>query len=73
MIIHKIFLRVLFVLLAIIAFMLVSFSPVVPAIPPNDDFNNATVISGLPFTDYLDTSDATTAADDPSRPALSVK
>ena len=36
------------------------------AIPPsNDNFNNATVISGLPFDDSLDTTDATRAADDP--------
>lgn len=33
--------------------------------PPNDDFDNATVIPALPFTDTLDTSAATTAADDP--------
>jgi len=34
--------------------------------PANDDIDNATVISGLPFTDSITTADATTAADDPS-------
>ncbi len=33
--------------------------------PPNDDFDNAIVISGLPFTDAQDTTSATTAPDDP--------
>jgi PKD repeat protein len=33
--------------------------------PPNDDFNNATVVSALPFTDNIDTTGATAAADDP--------
>lgn len=33
--------------------------------PSNDDFDNATVISGLPFSDSLDTTEATTAPDDP--------
>src|SRR3954452_12572824 len=33
--------------------------------PPNDDFDAATVISSLPFSDGIDTSQATTAADDP--------
>jgi hypothetical protein len=32
--------------------------------PPNDDFDNATVIPGLPFTDTLDTRGATTASDE---------
>jgi hypothetical protein len=34
--------------------------------PANDDFDNATVIPGLPFVDYVDTRGATTAADDPN-------
>ena len=34
-------------------------------VPSNDDFDNATVIAGLPFQDSLDTTEATTAADDP--------
>jgi hypothetical protein len=33
--------------------------------PANDDFDNATVISALPFTDTISTVDATTAGDDP--------
>jgi hypothetical protein len=33
--------------------------------PANDDFDHATVIPGLPFSDSLDTTEATTAADDP--------
>jgi len=33
--------------------------------PVNDDFDNATTITSLPFTDTLSTVDATTAADDP--------
>lgn len=34
-------------------------------VPGNDDIANATVITALPFTDSLDTTDATTAPDDP--------
>ncbi len=33
--------------------------------PGNDDFDNATAISSLPFSDALDTTQATTASDDP--------
>jgi hypothetical protein len=33
--------------------------------PANDDFDSATVISVLPFTDSVTTSEATTAVDDP--------
>jgi len=33
--------------------------------PVNDDFDDALVIPGLPFTDSIDTSDATAASDDP--------
>ena len=35
------------------------------AAPVNDDFDNATVITALPFTDNLNTAEATTAPDDP--------
>jgi hypothetical protein len=35
------------------------------AAPANDDFDNATVITALPFTDNLNTAEATTAPDDP--------
>jgi hypothetical protein len=34
--------------------------------PANDDFDNATVVGGVPFDDSVFTGDATTAADDPS-------
>ncbi len=36
--------------------------------PENDDFDHATVISGLPFTDSLATFGATLAPDDPTQP-----
>lgn len=35
------------------------------AAPPNDDITGATVIAALPFSDTLDTTEATTASDDP--------
>jgi hypothetical protein len=35
------------------------------AAPPNDDFDDATLITELPFTDSTDTSEATRAGDDP--------
>jgi hypothetical protein len=34
--------------------------------PSNDDFDNATVISSLPFSDTVNNEEATSAADDPS-------
>jgi hypothetical protein len=34
--------------------------------PPNDDFNNATVVASLPFTAAVDITGATPAADDPT-------
>jgi hypothetical protein len=41
--------------------------PASAAIPTNDDFANATVITGLPFTDAtVNTADATTQATDPT-------
>lgn len=40
-------------------------SPALAATPPNDDFDNATVVTALPFTDTEDVSGATRAADDP--------
>jgi hypothetical protein len=36
------------------------------AAPANDDFNNATAITSVPFNVHIDTTAATTAADDPS-------
>jgi hypothetical protein len=41
------------------------FSLVAAAPPANDDFDSATTVPGLPFTDQIDTSEATTAIDDP--------
>jgi hypothetical protein len=41
-------------------------SLVVAAVPPNDDFGNATIVPELlPYTEMLDTTEATTAIDDP--------
>jgi hypothetical protein len=40
-------------------------SPALAQAPVNDDFDNAIVVPGLPFTDAQDTSETTTAADDP--------
>lgn len=44
--------------------------PAAPALaqsaPPNDDFGTPTTISALPFTDNVDTTGATSAADDPA-------
>jgi hypothetical protein len=39
--------------------------PSLAAAASNDDFDNATVVSALPFTDTVNTADATTAGDDP--------
>jgi hypothetical protein len=39
--------------------------------PPNDDFDNATVIPDLPFSDTADTVAATSTADDPTNCAAS--
>jgi hypothetical protein len=54
--------RGLFVAAAMLAFQT---TPAVAAVPPNDDFDSATVVSSLPFTDTEDVSEATRAADDP--------
>lgn len=51
-------------LLAILlAFTLISVALAAP--PPNDDFDAAVVVPGIPFDDAIDTSEATTAFDDP--------
>ncbi len=51
---------------AIISAMLfLSVAPGSAASPANDDFNNRTVIAGLPFSDSLVTTEATTAPSDP--------
>ncbi len=51
--------------LAMIALMLRSAMPVAAAAPSNDDIANATVVSALPFTDQINTLEATWAASDP--------
>lgn len=38
--------------------------PAMAAVPTNDDFANATVVSATPFTDTVDTTDATSQATD---------
>jgi hypothetical protein len=43
-----------------------------PPPPPNDDFDNATVIGSLPYSDSEDTTEATFASDDPGGLASSV-
>ena len=42
------------------------FNAVGHLLAPNDDFDNATTITGLPFSDTLDTAAATVAPDDPT-------
>jgi len=46
-------------------FFVVHAAPALAAAPPNDDFDNATVVSSLPFADTEDVSEATRAPDDP--------
>jgi hypothetical protein len=57
--------RTALLLLAVPALLLLAASPAIAQPPANDDFDSATVVPGLPFTDQLDTTEATTAADDP--------
>jgi len=40
-------------------------SPALAQAPLNDDFDDAVLVPGLPFSDAQDTTEATTAADDP--------
>ncbi len=40
-------------------------APALAAPPSNDDFDSATIITVLPFSDIVDTSEATVAPDDP--------
>jgi len=55
------------VLAALLASALLLFhtAPALAAAPSNDDFDTATVVSSLPFTDTQDVSEATRAFDDP--------
>jgi PKD repeat protein len=57
--------KLILAMLAIAAISLVGIYPALAAPPGNDDILTPTVISGLPFSDYIDTSEATVAADDP--------
>jgi hypothetical protein len=57
--------RLLQGVLAACALFLFHAAPALAAAPPNDDFDNATVVSSLPFTDTEDVSGATRAGDDP--------
>jgi hypothetical protein len=56
--------RTALLVLTVPALVLLAAAPAI-AQPANDDFDSATVVSGLPFTDQVNTTDATTAADDP--------
>jgi hypothetical protein len=56
--------RTALLLLTVPALVVLAASPAI-AQPANDDFDSATVVPGLPFTDQVNTTEATTAADDP--------
>jgi PKD repeat protein len=58
--------RVLVVALLGLAAFLPAGSALAQGAPANDDFSNATIISALPFTNNVDTTGATSAADDPA-------
>jgi hypothetical protein len=58
--------RGLVVLLCIMTGFSLATLPAYAAVPGNDDFDNATNISALPFNTEIDTSDATQASDDPT-------
>jgi hypothetical protein len=57
--------RTALLMLTVPALVLLAASPAIAQPPANDDFDSATVVPGLPFTDQLNTTEATTAADDP--------
>jgi hypothetical protein len=56
--------RTALLLLTVPALVVLAASPAI-AQPANDDFDSATVVPGLPFTDQVNATEATTAADDP--------
>lgn len=56
--------RTLLILIAASALIMPATAEASP--PSNDDIDNATVVSGLPFLDSLDTTGSTAAADDPT-------
>jgi hypothetical protein len=51
--------------IAVLAAVLMLLGTAVAQAPPNDDITAATVIPAVPFTDAINTTEATTAADDP--------
>jgi hypothetical protein len=59
------FARCILILFAGVAIYLATAPAAIAQAPANDDFDSATVIGSLPFTDSINTSEATTAADDP--------
>ncbi len=59
------FLRIAFSLLIALVFLLMGVSPVQAQPPDNDDFDNAILITSLPYADTRNTSEATYAIDDP--------
>jgi hypothetical protein len=52
-------------ILTLTSLMVFSAIPAAAQAPPIDDFDDAHIITDLPFSDTLDTSEAATAADDP--------
>lgn len=58
-------LRLAAVVLALVVLPLGRTSPALAAVPGNDDFNSATAISSLPYSNAVSTVDATRASDDP--------
>lgn len=59
------FLRMLTVMVILAAMGSLHVSPALAQAPANDDFDDASTIEVLPFSDSVDTSEASTAPDDP--------
>jgi hypothetical protein len=57
--------RVAVAVLSVLALLALGTMPAAAAPPANDDFDSAVVIAALPFGDTTDTTEATTAPDDP--------
>lgn len=57
--------RIPLVMAALATVILTLAGPAAAAAPDNDDLESATTVTDLPFTDMIDTSEATEAADDP--------
>jgi hypothetical protein len=58
--------RLLATFLAIPTFLALGARTATASPPPNDDFDQATVVSALPFTNEVDTTGASQASDDPT-------